>query len=125
MYVYCGSECRTRANVKRAGAKVLGLYYTSRNELPNRDTAQAARALRNLINYLAVRDSFRCGICRRKVDVSLKSGPSGSDRGPSVDHLIPRSQGGGDELANLRLSHWGCNRARKNRGGNEQLALVG
>lgn len=125
LLAYCSIECRTRANVKRQSAKVLGLYYTSRNELPDRDTATAARALRNLIDYLAVRDSFRCGICRRKVDVSLRSGPSGSDRGPSVDHIVPRSHGGSDSLANLRLSHWGCNRARKNRGGNEQLALVG
>lgn len=78
-----------------------------------------------LVGYLVDRDGPRCAICRRKVDLSLKSGPRGDERGPSIDHIVPRSQGGGDDLANLRLAHWGCNRARKAKGGNEQLALVG
>jgi 5-methylcytosine-specific restriction endonuclease McrA len=30
----------------------------------------------------------------------------------SVEHVIPRSLGGGDDLANLRLSHLHCNTSR-------------
>ena len=66
-----------------------------------------------------------CAICHRRVDITLKSGTRGSRRGPSVDHIIPRSKGGSDDPVNLRLTHWGCNQKRGNRGGNEQLALVG
>lgn len=70
-------------------------------------------------------DGDKCAICNHRVDLTLKSGPRGDRRGPSIDHVIPRSQGGSDDLANLRLAHWGCNQARGNRGGGEQLALVG
>jgi 5-methylcytosine-specific restriction endonuclease McrA len=45
--------------------------------------------------------------------------------GASVDHIMPRSLGGGNEMANLRLLTWKCNNRRGNRGGNEQLALIG
>lgn len=31
---------------------------------------------------------------------------------PSVEHVIPRSLGGGDDLAGLRLSHLHCNTSR-------------
>lgn len=33
----------------------------------------------------------------------------------SLDHVIPRSYGGGDELGNLRPSHRACNSRRGNR----------
>jgi 5-methylcytosine-specific restriction endonuclease McrA len=69
----------------------------------------------NLIGYLRERDGDRCQICHRMIrDFSLPSGPKGdpTGNGPSIDHLIPRSQGGSDELANLRLTHWRCNRKR-------------
>lgn len=78
-----------------------------------------------LIGYLVERDGRRCAICRRVVSLDVRSGPKGNRRGPSVDHVIPRSLGGRDDLANLRLTHWGCNQQRGNRGGFEQLALVG
>ncbi|WP_130866647.1 HNH endonuclease [Acidipropionibacterium timonense] len=34
---------------------------------------------------------------------------------PSIDHLIPRSHGGTDDLDNLRLCHARCNSSRGNR----------
>jgi len=36
----------------------------------------------------------------------------GSDEGPSIDHIHPRSKGGPDDLWNLQLTHWGCNREK-------------
>ena len=35
-------------------------------------------------------------------------------RGPSMDHVIPRSHGGTWDLRNLRPAHYGCNSARGN-----------
>lgn len=43
------------------------------------------------------------------------SGPRGDDEGPTVDHIHPRSKGGPDDLDNLQLAHWRCNRAKGNR----------
>ncbi|MBF0808519.1 HNH endonuclease [Rothia nasimurium] len=33
----------------------------------------------------------------------------------SVDHVLPRSLGGSDDIANLRPAHFSCNSARGNR----------
>ncbi len=80
-----------------------------------------------LVGYLRERDGDRCQICKHKINFALASGPRGhaSGRGPSIDHVIPKSEGGDDALANLRLAHWRCNRERSNVGGNEQLMLFG
>lgn len=50
-------------------------------------------------NYKAVhiRDGKRCRYC------ASTSGPF------SVDHVIPRAQGGDDGIGNLAVSCWGCN----------------
>lgn len=122
---YCSDVCRSRKVLDAAGARVKDLYAlaTKYNKLTR--TYEGAEWRKALIQYLVDRDGDKCGICNRKVDITLKSGTKGSRLGPSVDHIIPRSQGGEDELANYRLTHWGCNQARGNRGGFEQLALVG
>lgn len=55
----------------------------------------------------------RCHICRRKVDLSL----SGLHKmGPTIDHILPVSMGGTNEIANLNLAHRICNVRRSNRG---------
>ena len=36
-------------------------------------------------------------------------------RGPSMDHILPRSKGGTWDRSNLRPAHYGCNSARGNR----------
>jgi hypothetical protein len=68
------------------------------------------------------RDGWRCGICSRKVDRTL---PYPHPRSPSLDHIVPLSQHGKHVYANVRISHLTCNTARGNRGGGEQLLLVG
>lgn len=118
-------RCSERCRLDAVGARVKDLYALS-TQFDKESGAYLGGAWRKaLIQYLVDRDGDKCGICNRKVDITLKSGTKGSRLGPSVDHIIPRSQGGEDELANYRLTHWGCNQARGNRGGFEQLALVG
>lgn len=68
------------------------------------------------------RDGWRCGICRRKVDRNL-AWPH--PRSPSLDHIVPISEHGPHTYANTRISHLKCNTDRSNRGGHEQLALIG
>jgi len=49
---------------------------------------------------------FICYLCNDPIDMKL---PRTSKRGATVDHIIPLSRGGSDELDNLRLTHWSCN----------------
>lgn len=126
--VFCGRAatakvCSAQCKIDDAGFRVKGLYAAATQFIDGRYVGAQWR--RTLLQYLVDRDGDKCGICGRKVDISLKSGTRGSRRGPSVDHIVPRSLGGSDDLENLRLAHWGCNQKRSNRGGGEQLALVG
>lgn len=58
------------------------------------------------------RDEWICGFCGYEVDHQL----DGTDPfGPTLDHIMPRSKGGSDDEANLRLVHRYCNAARSNR----------
>jgi hypothetical protein len=68
------------------------------------------------------RDGWKCGICRRKVNRALAYP---HPRSASLDHVIPLSEHGPHTYANCRIAHLDCNNLRSDRGGNEQLALVG
>lgn len=61
---------------------------------------------------IAERDGFRCGLCGRKVDMSI---PSPHPRAPSIDHIVPISWDGPDIRANVQLAHRGCNSSKGNR----------
>lgn len=50
-----------------------------------------------------------CGICRRPVD---KSNRWPHPMSPTVDHIIPVREGGGDGLDNLQLAHMRCNQSK-------------
>lgn len=53
-----------------------------------------------------------CWLCRGAIDLTL---PSTHKRGLSLDHVVPRSRGGDDSVANLRPAHLSCNCRRGNR----------
>jgi hypothetical protein len=80
--------------------------------------------LAELIDHRAIgeRDRWRCGICGRPIDRSLRFPEPLS---ASVDHIVPLSQGGTHTAANVRITHLRCNVTRSNRGGGEQLSIVG
>lgn len=55
----------------------------------------------------------RCHICGRLIDLKL----SGMHpMGFTIDHLLPVSRGGTNEISNLHVAHRRCNTARGNRG---------
>lgn len=68
------------------------------------------------------RDQWRCHICKRKVDKDLAYPDPKSQ---SLDHIVPLAEGGAHTYANTRIAHLECNNLRRDRGGNEQLALIG
>lgn len=77
------------------------------------------------------RDDGVCQICGGITDASDFSERPGSDGRssiivgplyPTVDHVVPRCFGGGDELSNLRTAHFRCNTERGVGVEGEQLA---
>lgn len=62
----------------------------------------------NRITHEQVIDTYgsNCHICKLPIDTTL---PRTSKQGLTVDHVIPLSKGGKDEIENLRPAHWICN----------------
>lgn len=71
--------------------------------------------------FVCERDRWRCGICRKPVNRKRKYP---DPLCASLDHVIPVSQGGTNDVWNLRLTHLVCNLSRRNVGGGEQLAMI-
>lgn len=82
---YCSMDCRAK-NRQRC----FGLSWLDRMALFDRD-------------------NWTCQICDEPVD--FLADPL-TDWYPSLDHIIPRSKGGSDEIANLRTAHRWCNSVR-------------
>lgn len=71
---------------------------------------------------IAKRDRFRCGLCRRKVNMKLVVP---HPKAPTIDHVLPFACRGDDTRANVQLAHFACNCIKSDGGGGEQLALLG
>lgn len=67
------------------------------------------------------RDAWRCHLCKKRV---RKDVPRLHPDGATIDHLVPISEGGLDEPSNLATAHWKCNRDKRARAMNEQLAIL-
>jgi 5-methylcytosine-specific restriction endonuclease McrA len=67
------------------------------------------------------RDGGRCGICHRKVSLTIRWPAPFS---ATLDHILPLSAGGSHTIDNLRLAHLHCNLRRHARG-EAQLRLPG
>jgi 5-methylcytosine-specific restriction endonuclease McrA len=89
-----------------------------------RRRARRRGAVRELytLEYVANRDRFRCGICRRKVSMNLRYPHL---RSATIDHVVPLAEGGADTRANVQLAHLICNSLKSDRGASQQLALIG
>jgi 5-methylcytosine-specific restriction endonuclease McrA len=49
-----------------------------------------------------------CGICKKQL-------PGRRNKATTLDHVIPTSRGGTDDLTNLQLAHYKCNNIKANR----------
>lgn len=68
------------------------------------------------------RDKWTCKLCGDRIPKNLTGH---HPKAPSLDHIIPLSKGGEHSRANVQAAHFGCNAAKGNRGGQEQLMLFG
>lgn len=131
---FCSKACAAVAgNVARGG---VARYGRPRTWADLTEAARQRKRLRVRVRRLLAgatwdgvtdeaileRDGWRCGICGTRIGKSFKAP---HPRSRSVDHIVPLSEGGDDTAANKRAAHLGCNVRRGNRGGNEQLALIG
>ncbi|WP_363319959.1 HNH endonuclease [Nocardiopsis exhalans] len=73
------------------------------------------------LTEIAERDRGLCQLCGEGVAMNLAVP---HPKAPTVDHIIPLSQGGDDLRANVQLAHFLCN-SRKGAKGSQQLALFG
>lgn len=64
------------------------------------------------VNRLLTRDGPICSLCFTEIDLTF-AWPD--PRSASIDHVLPRSLGGSNDLENLALSHLGCNCSKGNR----------
>lgn len=92
----------------------------ARNRLRQQVHAETYDGVTN--KQILERDRWRCGICGKRIGKSFRWP---HPRSASIDHVIPLSQGGDDTAANKRAAHLACNCGRMNRGGGEQLAMIG
>ena len=44
----------------------------------------------------------KCGICGKPV----------AYKKATIDHILPKSKGGGNGIMNLQIAHWKCNNAK-------------
>jgi hypothetical protein len=58
------------------------------------------------------RDGWRCYLCGELVKRDV---PRTDPDGPTIDHVVPLSRGGTDDLANVATAHWRCNRDKGSR----------
>jgi 5-methylcytosine-specific restriction endonuclease McrA len=70
---------------------------------------------------IAARDRERCGLCGGRVAMRQVAP---HPKAPTIDHVLPVSEGGDDTRANVQLAHFRCNSAKGARG-SQQLALIG
>lgn len=104
--ISCGSDFRPRANQ-------IICSPACRKAVHGRYGDHASRAAHwgvqfETIDRLAIfeRDGWACGICELPVERGLTFPDPGY---PTLDHIVPMSQGGGHLAANVQLAHFYCN----------------
>lgn len=100
-----------------------GCRENMRQRFKYRVSGHTQRERAELTDRIGDRDGWVCQICRRRVSRAAYSHADPMSK--TLDHIIPRSHGGSDDPSNLRIAHQRCNSRRGNRGGNEQLMLIG
>ncbi|MEU9310875.1 HNH endonuclease signature motif containing protein [Streptomyces sp. NPDC048256] len=68
------------------------------------------------------RDRWICRLCSKPV---VRTAVVPHPRAPVIDHVIPLARGGTHEPANVQTAHFLCNSIKSDRGGGEQLMLIG
>lgn len=113
---YCSRECAYAQRVEKMAVHP-GQTPEERTAARYRVKGYRRRALladvphdAYTIQEIAERDGYQCQLCGLPVDMAA----TGRDK-PSIDHIVPLSRGGTDEIQNVELAHFGCNSSKGNR----------
>lgn len=103
--MYCSRQCGKKAakQRRRARKRVAFVSRVSRHKIYSRD-------------------HYVCHLCQKKTDPS-KSVPH--PNAPTIDHIVPLAKGGTHEPSNVATACFRCNCRKGDRGGLEQLLLIG
>jgi len=96
-------------------AYVLGAEKGGRSDFPPPSLQNAA--VRDMYGR---RDQWTCGLCGNPIPEQRVSNDS---LNLSIDHITPQSHGGSDYPSNLRATHQGCNKARRNKPATAKFVL--
>lgn len=98
-YLFCSSECQERNKKDSA-------YHTKIRRDSRLKNQHIERVYRKKVFE---RDNWRCQICGKKVKADA-SCPH--PKAPTIDHIIPISEGGEHSYRNVRTAHFICNSLR-------------
>jgi len=129
---FCSRQCNSAYHGARfrasGGSARLSPEARERQRLSWQEKNRRRRAAkrggaseRYTLAEIALRDRGRCGLCRRRVQMDAKVP---HPKAPTIDHVIPVSEGGDDTRANVQLACFHCNCVKGTRG-SQQLALIG
>ncbi|RYE42603.1 MAG: HNH endonuclease [Hyphomicrobiales bacterium] len=76
------------------------------------DPCSPRKSLRRYVSEIARRDGWICSLCGYELNAETRWP---DPRFASVDHVVPRSLGGPDDLTNYALACLSCNAAKQNR----------
>lgn len=116
----CSQSCRNR--LRHQSTPERRQAFAAARQRRKRARKRQAISEPYTLAGIAERDGYRCGLCGKKVEMDL---PYNSPRAATIDHVVPMSAGGDNIRANVQLAHRRCNTRKSNRGGGEQLRLVG
>ncbi|WP_408995823.1 HNH endonuclease [Streptomyces europaeiscabiei] len=120
----CGNRNKTnsgpRGGLSPEARERQRLYWQAKNR--RRRAAKRGRPSEPYTTAeIAARDRFRCQLCGGRVAMR-QAVPH--PKAPTIDHVVPVSEGGDDTRANVQLAHFVCNSVKGPRG-SQQLALIG
>ena len=105
----------------KCGAEFIGYSHNARFCSSKCRPKKGSRSLSPSLRMAVLeRDGWVCHLCGRRIG---RTANANSAAGASVDHLVPVSCGGSDDLSNLAAAHRGCNSSR-GVGGSVQLKLL-
>jgi hypothetical protein len=103
----CGVEFRPRYNLNTCSE---ACRKARRARLQRERGANTTITLGQVLE-VAQRDGLNCQLCGESLDLRSRWPAPTS---VSVDHVLPRSRGGTDDLTNLQLTHLLCNQRKHN-----------
>ena len=114
---YCGLVCAGRSRILTQDQN-----ETSQNSRRRRQRERQARMTGTYRRRdIFERDGWLCQLCHKP----LGKQPYPHPQSPSIDHIIPLSQGGMDKRANVQAVHLRCNCAKGAGVCGSQLRLIG